>query len=482
MTYSITRRAKVLLIYPPVINQVSNINISAFDKSIGSYPPLGLLYIATYMKAFTNHEVEILDCFADRMDFDEIKAKIRNIEPDIIGISAMTHFLVDVVQLARISKKLFPHSNVIVGGPHATIYPVSIVKNRYIDYAIRGEGEVCFTKLVNAICDNQTEEHISKIPGVASKVHVIQQRSNEDIETQSISNLNEIPFPDRTLIDHNKYYSVFANKGTFTTLMTSRGCPFKCIFCNRLGKRFRAVAPKNLIKEIKECIRLGITNFFIHDDTFTVDKRRVIEICDAIIKEGIRIKWEARSRVDCVDFELLRIMKQAGLSRMSFGVESGNENVLTKLKKGITLNRVKEIFRWCKELKIIALADFMIGSPGESIREINDSIRFINQINPDYVQFSITCPYPATQLYKEALDKGIIKNDVWLEFAENPNINFVPPIASEYFNRKELEKLVARSYRQIYFSFPFLVRELKKIRSLEMLSTRIKSALSLLRG
>lgn len=474
---------KVLLIYPPIINQVDNIRISAFDKSTGSYPPLGLLYVATYMRKYTDYDVEILDCFVNRMTFDEIKTKIKGIRPDLVGISVMTHLWLDALELAKIAKDLSPAIKTVVGGPHATIYPVSSLKNNYIDYAICGEGEESLTKLVSAIFSGQSEEDISKIPGVASKLHLESHKTNNDIKAQKIADLDEIPFPDRTIIDNSEYFSIFAQKGTFTTLMSSRGCPFKCIYCGeRLGKNFRAVSAEKLIEEIKESIKLGVKNFFLHDDTFTVDKKRVKQICETLLKENLNITWEARSRVDCVDYELLKLMKQAGLSRISFGVESGNDKVLEKLRKGITLETVKKVFKWCKEFNIITFADFMIGSPGEGLKEIEDSIKFIKKIKPDYVQFSITCPYPATPLYEELVKAGKIKSDVWLEFVEHPSADFSPPIASEFFDRNELEKLTAKAYKEVYFSLPFLFKELKKIKSLDMLTTRVKSTLSLVKS
>lgn len=473
---------KVLLLYPPVINQVPNINITAFDKTVGNYPPLGLLYIATYLKKFTDYEAGILDCFAKRLGFEEIKAELSNIRPRILGISAMTHFWVDVLEIARIAKELLPHIKIIVGGPHATIYPVSTVKNKYIDYAVCGEAEICFSKLVGAIFNDRPEDEISKIPGVATKLHAGQKTLNDSIAEQRIEDLNNIPFPDRTLIDNDEYFSIFAKKGTFTTLMTSRGCPFKCIFCDRLGKEFRPLAWENVIKEIRDCIHLGITSFFVHDDTFTVDRQRVQDICQAIIRDGLEIRWQVRSRPDCVDFQLLELMRAAGLSRISFGVESGNEKVLANLRKGIKLSRAKEVFNWCRELKITTFADFMFGSPGETGKEINDTLNFIKEIKPDYAQFSITCPYPATPLYKELLEEGKIKSDVWLEFAENPDVNFIPPIASEYYSRQDLERIVAKAYRKVYFNAPFLIAELSKIRSPEMFFSRFDSAFSLLKG
>lgn len=475
-------RKKVLLIYPPVINQVENINISAFDRNIGSYPPLGLLYIAIYLREFSAHEVMVIDAFAEKMNFQQLNARINQIKPDIAGISVMTHFWIDAITIARDIKKILPHTKVVVGGPHATIYPVSTVRNESIDFAVCGEGEITFKKLVEAIAGGESEENISRIPGVASKVHLRQERNNSDIEQQRIEDLNSLPIPDRSLIDKHKYFSVFAGKGTFTTMVTSRGCPFNCIFCDRMGKVFRALSPENVLKEINDCFKQGINSFFMHDDTFTVDRKRVEEICRRIIGAGLDIRWEARARVDCVDYELLKLMQEAGLKRLSFGAESGNEDVLKFLKKGIKLERTKEVFGWCRQLKITTLADFMVGSPGETIKEIDDTLRFAKEIDPDYLQFSITCPYPATPLYEILLKEGRIKSDVWLEFAENPSFDFKPPVASEYFTRGELEDMVRRLYRSFYFRPGFLMQEIKRIRSLEMLLLRVKSGLGLMKS
>lgn len=473
---------KILLLYPPIINQVAHINIGAFDKSIGSYPPLGLLYIATYLKKFTSYDVEILDCFVEKLDFNQIKARIKAADPDVVGISGMTHFWIDVCELAKITKEVFPNVKVVVGGPHATIYPVSVVKFAHIDYAISGEAEVTFTALLDSIFKGASEEEIAKLPGIAGKWHLKERKTNENIEIQRISDTNSIPFPDRALVDHSRYFSFFAPRGTFTTLMTSRGCPFNCIFCERMGRGFRPVSAQNVLREIKASMKLGIKNFFIHDDTFTVDKKRVKDICEAIIQEGLTINWEARSRVDCVDYELLKLMHRSGASRLSFGVESGNEKVLEGLRKGIKLPRVKEVFGWCRQLGITTLADFMIGSPGEGVKEIDDTLRFVKTIRPDYAQFCITCPYPATPLYKKLLEEGKISSDVWLEFVENPTLDFIPPIASEYFNREQLKAFVIRAYKKSYFTLPFIIKEMRKISSPELLLSRMKTAISLCRG
>ena len=473
---------KVLLLYPPILQQVAHINISAFDKVIGNYPPLGLLYLATYLKQQTDYDVEILDCCAEGLGFAEIREKIEAEKPDLLGISAMTHFFRDVVKIADLAKGLFPELPVVVGGPHTSIYPVSTVKQHPgIDYTICGEGEICFTELVTAIFQGKTEVEIADIPGVASKLHVSQHKHDCDIPPQRIADLDSIPYPDRSLLDNHKYFSVFAGRGSFTTLMSSRGCPFHCIYCDRLGKAFRAVSAENILKEIRACLELGISNFFFHDDTFTINKKRVQALCERLIQEGMSISWEARSRVDCVDYDLLETMKRAGLSRISFGVESGNEKILVSLKKGIRLEQVVKVFEWCRQLKITTLADFMIGSPGEGLKEIRDTIQFVKKLRPDYVQFSITCPYPATELYSMLLDEGKIADDVWLQFVEQPDRDFDPPLATDAFTRDELERLVAKAYRSVYFSLPFILKELKKIRSWEMLLARIKTTFSLVK-
>ena len=206
-----------------------------------------------------------------------------------------------------------------------------------------------------------------------------------------------------------------------------------------------------MLEEIEHCLSLGIREIFFHDDTFTIDKKRVLTICELINKRGLKFDRDARVRVDTVNYELLSGMKKAGCHRISFGVESGNPRILKNLRKGITLEQVETAFRQCRKLKIQTLADFMIGSPGESRQDIMETISFSRRLGADYAQFSVTTPYPGTDLYREALAKGVIESDVWSEFARNPKEDFIPPLWTENLSREELIELLNTAYKNFIY-------------------------------
>ncbi|KPA09288.1 Radical SAM domain protein [Candidatus Magnetomorum sp. HK-1] len=470
---------KILLIYPPIENEISHISLKNVDKQRGFLPPLGLLYIASYLKKNKDFHVKVIDCNIDKLTHQNIDQVIKEEKPDIVGVSAMTHFLIDAYKVMTTVKQISKKIITVIGGPHSSIYPITSIHHPDVDYAIKGEGEEVFFQLMSAIKEGLPEDKISSISGLASKFLLEKGLKDEDIQLVRIKNLDSIPFPDRTMLPYDRYSSILSGSNNITTMITSRGCPFKCIFCDRMGKTFRSASPEYVLDEIESILSLGIKEIFIHDDTFTVNKKRVIKICQSIIDRKLKFKWDARARVDCVDYDLLLLMKRAGCNRVSFGVETGNADVLKNLRKGISIEQVEKVFKYCKELKLNVLADFMIGSPGETMTQINDSIKFFKKIKPNYVQFSIVCPYPDTDLYRLALSKGIITTDVWKKFAMNPDINFTPPVWDEFFSRNELEIIAKKMYRKFYFSPGFILNEIKKLKSLKELKTKIKAGFSL---
>jgi radical SAM superfamily enzyme YgiQ (UPF0313 family) len=216
------------------------------------------------------------------------------------------------------------------------------------------------------------------------------------------------------------------------------------------------------------------------DDTFTVDRERVIEICNLIIEKKIRFTWSARARVNTVNKELLMAMKEAGCRRVSYGIESGNPETLKILRKGITLEEASHAVRAAKEVGIEVLADFILGSPGEDCMAIHRTIDFAISLNPEYVQFTIMTPFPGTQLYQLALNQGMIKKDIWREFALNPQPGFNTPIWPGELTQRELEELLVFAYRRFYRRPKYLFNRLKKIKSLRDLLLKIKAGYKVL--
>lgn len=468
---------KVLLIRPPKLNMISTNVPNVVDEETGCYPSLGLMYIAACVERYTDHQIEILDTQAEKMNYEEMKSEIRKRNPDIVGIQAMTFTLVDVILTAKIVKELDKSIPLILGGPHVNIYPEETISNSEIDFLVLGEGEYVFPDLINALSQRKD---LSKIRGIVYK------RNKEIINTgkrEFITNLDAVPFPAHHLVPYQKYHSVLAKRTPITTMMTSRGCPFKCIFCTRpqLGKIFRYRSAENVVDEMEQCARIGIKEIFLYDDTFTIKKQRVIDICNEILRRNLKIMWDIRSRVDTVDEKILKKLKLAGCERIHFGVEAGTQGILNILRKGITLQQAEKAFQWSREVGITTLAYFMIGNPTESRKQILETIKFSVKIKPDYVHIALTTLFPATELYRRGLERKILKHDYWKQFAENPRTDFVPEIWEENLRRKELIRLLKSAYMKFYMRPGYILKRVYKVKSWLEFKRKAKAGLKLLK-
>jgi len=468
---------RVLLVNPPIKNMLTTEVPEIVTEERGFNPPLGIMYIAACLEKHTDCKVEILDAEAEELNYTQIKEEITKRKPDIIGLSAMTFTLIDCLIVAKIVKEVDKDIKVMLGGVHAYIYPYETINLSNIDYLIVGEGEFISVDLIKNI-DNT--EKLKTIKGLVFK------ENNKIIHTglpELIEDLDSIPFPSRHLTPYKKYSSLLAKRKPITTMITSRGCPYKCTFCMRphLGKTFRARSYNIVVDEIEECVNMGIKEFLIYDDTFTIDKKRVMDICNEIMKRKLDIGWDIRARVNTVDFELLKKLKKAGCERIHYGVEKGNQEQLNILKKGITLKQVEDTFRMTRKAKIDILAYFMIGGPNETKETTLQSISFAKKIKPDFVHFSITTPFPSTELYTLALERGITKSDVWKEFARNPTPDFRPPLWEENMTREQMIGLLTKAYKEFYTRPSYIINKVFKIKSFGEFQRKVRAGLKIFR-
>jgi anaerobic magnesium-protoporphyrin IX monomethyl ester cyclase len=467
---------KILLINPPTSDLILT-NLPKVLAQEDPMPPLGLMYVAAYLKKHTNHEIKILDCLIEKINRQQLETRIEQERPDVIGITSLTFTLIDVLKTAKIAKQVNSDIKVVLGGPHVNIYPEETLNFPEIDYLILGEGE----KPVKDLIDNLGQtKNLYNFKGIAFKDNhkIINPGPRELIE-----NLDELPFPARDLVPNEKYSSVLSENNPVTTMFSSRGCPFRCTFCNRahLGKIFRARSAKNVVDEMEECKRMGIGEIFIYDDTFTINRQRVLDICSEIEKRKLKISWDVRARVDTVDQEILEAMKKTGCQRIHYGVEAGTQKVLDVMKKGITLEQVEKAFKLTQKAGIQTLAYFMIGSPRETRKDIFQTIKFAKKINPDFVCFSITTPYPLTELYSQGLNEKILPYDYWKEFAKNPQSNFVPFVWEEKLSRKELFLLFKKAYHSFYLRPSYILKKILQLKSAKELLDKAKTALGVLK-
>jgi len=467
---------KVLLVNPPRESEIMGNNPSIVEEERGYNPPLGLLYIAAFMERYTKHNVTVIDSQVDKLNYSSLRERIASIQPDVVGITAMTMTMIDVINTANIVKEINNTIKVVLGGPHVNLFPNETIMLKNVDCLVLGEGEAIFADFMNTI-DEKTD--LRKIAGLVFK------NNGEIVNTGQrplISNLDELPFPARHLVPYKKYTSLLSRCGVVTTVFTSRGCPFKCSFCDRphLGKIFRARSSVNVVDELEACTKLGIHEFLIYDDTFTVNKRRVIDICNEILRRKLNISWDIRARVDTVNEEVIACLKKAGCQGIHYGIEAGTEKILKILNKGITINQVEHVFALTRKYGIPILAYFMIGNPKETLEDIYQTFKVMKDLNPDYVHLTILTPFPGTKIYFDGLENGVIKKDYWEEFAKNPTSDFIPPHWGEIFTRNELCELLAKGYKSFYFRPSYIFKRICALRSFSELRKKSVAAVKVL--
>lgn len=468
---------KALLICPPTIQPIRSLTPEDLSKRSGNYPPLGLLYIAAFALKHTDWKIEFIDARAQDLSYDVLEEKIRQASPDVVAISTMSFNLLDAIESAKRAKKVNPEVIVCVGGPHPSIFPELTASIREIDYAILGEGEYVFGEFLRRI---QEKRDLSDLTGLSF------QKNGETVNTgrsDFIADLDDLPFPARELSDIQNYYSPLSHRRPITTMMSSRGCPYRCVFCDRphLGKKFRMRSPNNVVDEMELCKEMGIEDIFFYDDTFTLNKNRVSEICDEIKRRKLEISWDIRTRVDAVNEEMLRELHESGCGRIHFGIESGSPEILKTLRKDIDLDQAIKVFRYAKKVGIETLAYFIVGNPDEKMHHIRQSIDFVKKLNPDYLNVAILTPFPATELYMKGLESGVLSHDYWKDYAENPTPEFAAKYWNETFSDAELAEILSSFYKKFYLRPKYLLKSVLGIKSFGDLKSKLTAGLGIVR-
>jgi anaerobic magnesium-protoporphyrin IX monomethyl ester cyclase len=440
---------KILLINPPARNhQFQNIVV----------PPLGLLYIAAALKK-AGFGVEVKDAFAEEMGWDAFAAYIRERKPDVTGISGMSPVIDTSFRAAAIAR---PHTGaIIMGGPHVSLYREKIFDQcPEIDYGVIGEGELTTPALLQAIERGEPLPDVAGIigPGIPYR------------ERQAIPDINDLPFPDRSLIDNRLYRYPFSRYRPLTTLFTSRGCPYGCTFCDKstFGSDWRSRSPANVLAEIDEIVAVyGIRSFIFYDDLFTLKKDRVAAICEGILKRGYKLEWKCEGRVNLADLEMMKLMKRAGCSMIAYGVESGNQHGLDYLNKKTTPDQAVRAFDLTHRAGIKTMAYFILGIPVETYEDELETIDLAKRINATYAQFSILSPHYGTRIYEEAVQKG------WYQEvdAKNPMDRDLkrPAIISDNWDEEKMQGILKTAHRQFYLRPSYIAKMLCSVQNMRQM-------------
>lgn len=376
------------------------------DTSIFRFPPLGLGYIAAYLRQ-NGISVEIVDCTF--LNQEQALKKIIDSNPKIIGIQSMYSMRKKSLELA---KTLRGHCKLLVaGGALPTTEPKTFLND--FDIVVIGEGEQTMLEIAK---EYKNEDTLFQIKGVAYK----DEKTGQVKSTPSrglITDIDELPPPSRELFENCYYQKYYAGKFGYktTAIMSSRGCIFECDFCSRpiFGNNFRARSASKVTDEVEEAISLGYNRIWFADDCFTLNRKRLLEICDEILNRGLNIEWECLSRVDTLDSETAEKMKQAGCVRMFFGIESGNDSILKIMNKQITTKQAYIATQICKKQGIKAGAFFILGYPGENAKTILNTVKFASSLPLDYLSFTLPYPIPGTPLFERL--NGKLVSDEWEE-------------------------------------------------------------------
>ncbi|MBF0347180.1 MAG: radical SAM protein [Magnetococcales bacterium] len=485
---------KILLFNPPdehTIMEYQDENGEGFLESddYGYFPPLGLLYVLSYLEQHTTgHELFFKDCVAEKISHVDLPGVIGAIQPDIVGITSFTISLIDVVKAARTVREVVPHAHICLGGHHPIAFPLEAAQLEEFDSIVVGEGEIAFTELVEALRKGAA---FTGITGVYTRESIQKWRETtfQDrkflgtvvVAPAYIEDIESLPFPNRRYIKHIEYHSTVGISGKLATIISSRGCPYKCTFCDVPFKSYRARSPGSVLDEVQECLDLGYKEFHFYDDLFNITPKKVLAFCDELERRKMRFIWDFRGRVNSVTREPLERMKKAGCRMISFGVETGSDAGLKALKKATTTEQVRKVFRWCRELGIVTIADFIIGLPFErSAEDIAVSIDFLLELDPDYAQIGILNLYPNTPLFDEAAAKGLIDPQRWRAFSLDPKPGFHVDHWEEHISSHELVRMQRQAYRRFYLRPRYILRSVLTIRTLHEFRMKVSGFLQLI--
>ena len=403
---------RILLINPPFYRLMgSHFNgLSTGLCSIGSVLASEGHFVRIFNADYENSSVygnlkDIFDSYPNYKnllsDFDhpiwsEIRSAIRNFSPQIVGITMLTGTYKSAENIARICKQINKDITVIVGGTHPTVMPDEVIMSPYYDYVIRGEGEFSFLELANGIDP-------AKVNGVTYKAG--EGRIQNNPERDFIQNIDTLSLPGRDL------YINPSSNFDYGYVLTARGCPFECTFCasKKIWKQtVRYRSPESIFTELQGVHeKYGTCFFYFIDDTFTLNKARAKKICSLIIENNLKIEWICDTRVDTLDFELLKLMKKSGCIRVKLGIESGSDRILKSIKKKITKQQIQNVIAMIKKVGIEITAYIMIGFPDETNEDVKETLKFAELIDAAYYSISILAPYPGTEIYEQAQKRGV---------------------------------------------------------------------------
>lgn len=416
------------------------------------FTPLGLGYLAAVLEK-NNFKVDVIDCQALGISYNEFKQKLSKRQPTIVGITSTTLTYKSALIIAKITKEVHQNCLTIIGGCHVSFWDENALNEcPSLDIVVRKEGENTMLELVKRIEANKSYHDV--IGTTCRKNGKIIKNPDRPY----IENLDSLPFPAHHLwpLKHLRKYG-----NVIFPLMTSRGCVYWCEFCSAVrmfGRAYRMRSPKNVVDEMEFLHKkYGTDTFTFYDDAFTVDQSRVEEICQEIHNRNLKVTWDCGTRVDMVTKDLLQKMKDAGCIAVWFGVEAGSQRVIDSMGKGFTATKTMKAFKIAKEVGLMTIASVVFGFPGETKESAMETIKFIEKINPDDVGYYIATPYPGTPMAEHVKKMG------WLRVTDFNRYDTATPIFElPTMTMQEVREIRENAFHRFYLRPTYILRMFSK--------------------
>jgi radical SAM superfamily enzyme YgiQ (UPF0313 family) len=461
----------VALIFPPFQHKKFEEDLKVVSDEFGVYPPLGLAYAASILEK-AGHEVILIDANALKLKKEEALEKVNNFKPQLLGFMLTTYMFHDTLSWIKFFKKE-TKLPIVVGNINIDLYPRETLSYPEIDYGIIGPAQKSLPLLLSYLEKGKDIDHIK---GLCFKKNgkVVVNPSGKKVE-----DFETLPFPARHLLPNDKYYQFVSKRKNFTIMITTKGCPHKCKFCYLSEIPYIERKIEDVIKEIEECYhKHGVREIDFFEPDFVYNRERTIKLCKKLIEMKLDLMWSCRARVDQVDEGLLRIMNKAGCVRIYYGIESGDQAILNKNSKGITLNQIRRALTLTKKHGIKSLGFLMVGQVGDNKESLEKTIKFIKELPLDYIQVCRTIPKPRSEL-----DSVVIKKtgrDYWRDYLLNKEPE--ERIQTPWTELNEEEKLNAtnRMYREFYLRPHYIFGAILNIKSFHELKRYFRAGLKFL--
>jgi radical SAM superfamily enzyme YgiQ (UPF0313 family) len=441
------------LVFNPFKYKVHEENLRIVQKYFGLFPPLSICWVAAIARQ-AGHEVTIIDARTLDLSKAEVFERLKAFGPDIMGFMMTTYMFPDTLEWIRYLKKRLDIP-VLIGGYNLRVYPEASLSHPEIDYGVVEHALETVPGLLAALAG---KGDLRAVPGLIYK------KNGKIVKNEPRPvRFEDFPNPARDLLPNELYAEFPSERKNFTVMVTSLGCPYRCSFCEAGRTAYNPRSPLTVVDEMEECYnRYGIREIDIFDYSFTADKQRTLAICREIRNRGLDILWACRSRID-VDRELLEEMKKAGCGRIYYGIESGCQEILDRINKGITLRQIRETVKYTRKLGIKALGFFLIGAPGETRQTVKQTVRFARSLDLEYVQFSKCLAKPLTPLWEQM--KRDTGRDYWEDWVRGLEKDRPLPRPWTELTDAEVDRLAKWAYVKYHTRFLFLIRATLQVRS-----------------